>query len=195
MTLIVRNKFFLPRSVLLHLIEGFRIPKKQRRIKVRKIWAMALCAAMMGVSLAGEAKDLTNRLGVGVKSHKALDLPQLAAVYHLDSDISVAGGLGIDTQKDASKFAFSAGVRRVVFKEDNMNFYMGGSAGIVNFEDAGEKESGFELNALFGGEFFLTGLDSLAFTFEGGVGVISADNVRFRTIADGPFSAGIVFYF
>ncbi len=142
-----------------------------------------------------EAKDLVNRLGVGVKKHATLDLPELAAVYHASREISIASSLGIDTQKDASRFAFSASARRLVFKEDNMNFYMGGALGIVNFETTGQKQSGFELNALFGGEFFLTGLDSLAFTFEGGVGVLSADNVRFRTIADGPFNAGIVFYF
>ncbi|WP_415062510.1 organic solvent tolerance protein [Bdellovibrio sp.] len=158
-----------------------------------KKMAIALCL----LAFAGqvEAKELTNRLGVGVKKNTSLDLPELAAVYYPVSDIAFSGGLGIDTQKDYSKFSFNAGVRRVVFKEDNMNFYMGGSLGLVNFETAGKKESGFELNALFGGEFFFTGLDSLAFTFEGGVGVISADNVRFRTIADGPFNAGIVFYF
>ncbi|WII70827.1 organic solvent tolerance protein [Bdellovibrio sp. 22V] len=155
--------------------------------------ALALCL----IAFAGtvEAKELTNRLGVGVKKNTSLDLPELAAVYYPNSDIAFAGGLGVDTQEDASRFSFNAGVRRIVFKEDNMNFYMGGSVGLVNFETLGEKESGFELNALFGGEFFLPGLDSLGFTFEGGVGVISADNVRFRTIADGPFSAGIIFYF
>lgn len=142
-----------------------------------------------------EAKELVNRLGVGVKKNTSLDLSELAAVYYPMSDLAIAGGLGIDTEKDSSKFTFNAGVRRIVFKEENMNFYMGGSLGLVNFENVAGKQSGFELNALFGGEFFLAGLDSLAFTFEGGVGVISTDNVRFRTIADGPFNAGIIFYF
>ncbi|WP_295903535.1 organic solvent tolerance protein [uncultured Bdellovibrio sp.] len=160
-----------------------------------KKMAVALSFCLMALAGSVEAKELSNRLGVGVKKNTSLDLPELAAVYHFAPDLSVTGGLGIDTQKDYSKFSFNAGVRRVVFKEDNMNFYMGGSVGLVNFETAGDKESGFELNALFGGEFFFTGLDSLAFTFEGGVGVISADNVRFRTIADGPFNAGIIFYF
>ena len=49
--------------------------------------------------------------------------------------------------------------------------------------------------ALFGTEFFFTGLDNLAFTFEGGIGVASVKDVRFRTIADDPFRAGLVFYF
>lgn len=157
--------------------------------------ALALFVVVMGFVGTVQGKELTNRLGVGVKKHVSLDLPELVAVYHPTNEISFVGGLGIDTKKDESRFSFNAGVRRIVFKEDNMNFYMGGSVGLVNFETNAEKESGFELNALFGAEFFLTGLDSLAFTFEGGVGVISADNVRFRTIANGPFSAGIIFYF
>ncbi len=158
-----------------------------------KKWTVALC--LLVVCGTAESKELTNRLGVGVKKNTALDLAEIAAVYYPVSDMAFAGGLGVDTEKDASKFSANAAVRRIVFKENNMNFYMGGSLGLVNFETAGKKESGFELNALFGGEFFLTGLDSLGFTFEGGVGVVSADNVRFRTLADGPFSAGIIFYF
>lgn len=160
-----------------------------------KKMALVVCGILM-VAGSVEAKELVNRLGIGVKKNTSMDLPELAAVYHTSPDISVTGGLGIDTQKDYSKFSFNAGVRRIVFKEDHMNFYMGGNVGLVNVETGpGKKESGFELNALFGGEFFFTGLDSLAFTFEGGVGVISMDNVRFRTIADGPFNAGIIFYF
>lgn len=161
---------------------------------------LASCFVVMGLLLgvSVQAKELSNRLGVGVKKNEGVGnstLPELAMVYHFAPDLSVAAGMGIDTEKDKSRFTFNAGIRRIVFKEENMNFYMGGSLGLVNFEDSGDKQSGFELNALFGAEFFLPGLDSLAFTFEGGVGILSADNVRFRTIAGGPFNAGIIFYF
>lgn len=142
-----------------------------------------------------QAKDLTNRLGVGVKGHESLNLPELAVVYNPMNDLVIVGALGIDTKKDASKFAANGGVRRIVFKEDHMNFYMGGTFGFINYETTSEKQSGIELDALFGGEFFFAGLDSLGFTFEGGVGVLSTDNVRFRTIADSPLRAGIIFYF
>ncbi len=155
----------------------------------------ALVMAILACTSVVQAKELTNRLGVGVKSHETLDLPELAVVYNPTKEIAVTGGLGIDTKKDQSKFAANAGIRRIVFKEDNMNFYMGGTFGFVNYEVAGDKESGIELDAVFGGEFFLPGLDSLGFTFEGGAGVISTDSVRFRTIADSPLRAGIIFYF
>ncbi|MBO9668421.1 MAG: organic solvent tolerance protein [Bdellovibrio sp.] len=162
-----------------------------------KITALSLC--MVVFAGVAQAKELTNRLGVGVKTHATLDLPELAVVYNPSSEIQVTGGLGVDTQKDQSKFSVNAGIRRIVFKEEHMNFYMGGTLGLVNWEEAQgtgtNKQSGFELDAVFGGEFFFTGLDSLGFTFEGGAGVISADDVRFRTIADSPFRAGIIFYF
>jgi len=161
---------------------------------------MKLLSSLMGLALVllsanVQAKDLTNRLGVGVKQNVSIGLAELGTVYHFNPEMSVTGGLGIDTQKDASRFSANVGLRRTIFKENNMNFYMGGNVGLLNYESAGNKESGFELNAVFGGEFFFTGLDSLAFTFEGGLGIVSMDEVRFRTIGNGPFSAGIIFYF
>jgi hypothetical protein len=156
---------------------------------------LAVLCLISFVGFSAHSKELANRLGVGVKHNTAVDLSELAAVYYPSSDLAFAAGLGVDTEEDQSKFAANAAVRRIVFKEENLNFYLGGSVGLVNYEVNGDKESGFELNALFGAEFFFPGLDSLAFTVEGGMGVISTDNVRFRTIADNPFLAGIIFYF
>lgn len=141
------------------------------------------------------AKNLNHRLGVGVKNNTVFDLPAVAAVYYPNDVMGVTGGFGTDTAKDNSKFTLNAGLRRILYREDNMNFYFGGQFGLVNFESAGDKQSGFELNAVAGGEFFLAGLDSLGFSFEGGAGVTSMREVRFRTIGDHPLKAGIIFYF
>lgn len=141
------------------------------------------------------AKDLTNRLGVGVKQNTGINNSELLAHYYPNPDFGITAAIGIDTQTDYSRFSANGGVRRLVFKEDNMNFYMGGRAGIVNYQNGSSKQSGFELYGTFGGEFFLNGLDSLGFNFEGGVGVVSGDDVRFRTIGDSIASAGILFYF
>lgn len=141
------------------------------------------------------AKELGNRLGIGVKNNTSEEVPSVAVVFFPNNDFAITGGMGIDTQKNQSKFAFTGGVRKILFRENQMNFYFGGQMGIVNFENAGDKQNGFELNALFGGEFFFTGLESLGFSFEGGAGIASLKEVRFRTIADSPLRAGIVFYF
>ena len=153
-----------------------------------------LIVVLAGTGFA-HAKNMASRLGVGIKDNTSQSLPALAAVYWPNNDFGIVGGVGVDTRKENSMFTFNAGLRRVIFRESQMNFYFGGQLGLVNYETAGDKQSGFELNAIFGGEFFLTGLDSLALTFEGGVGVASLKDVRFRTIADHPLRAGIIFYF
>lgn len=162
--------------------------------------ARFLVVLLSVVTSFASAKDLSSRLGIGIKNNSAVDLPQLATVYYPNEDFALTAGLGTDTEENNSKFVFNVGARRILFKENNMNFYYGGQVGMLNIETptgAGnsDKESGFELNVVFGAEFFFTGLDSLGFSFEGGVGLSSLDETRFRTIGDHPLKAGLVFYF
>lgn len=152
-------------------------------------------AVVLMLSQSLWAKDLASRLGVGVKNNSSEDVPAVSVVYYPNQDFGITGGVGIDTKKDQSKFVVSGGVRKILFRENQLNFYFGGQLGVVNYEGGGEKQNGFELNAVFGAEFFLTGLDSLGFSFEGGAGISSLKDVRFRTIADSPVRAGITFYF
>jgi hypothetical protein len=153
------------------------------------------------VSSSAMAKDLTNRLGIGIKNNNSVDLPAIAAIYYPNADVGITGSLGVDTQKDNSKFAANVGIRRILFREDHMNFYFGGQVGLLNVETPKpastdtDKQSGFEMNAVFGAEFFFAGLDSLGFSFEGGVGLTSMDETRFRTVGDTPLKAGLIFYF
>lgn len=161
---------------------------------------LKVLSLVLALTSVCSAKDLSTRLGVGIKNNNSVELPAIAAVYYPNADIGITGSLGVDTQEDSSKFAFNAGIRRILFKENNMNFYYGGQAGLLNMEtDNGaggtDKESGFEMNVVFGAEFFFAGLDSLGFSFEGGVGLSSLDETRFRTVGDHPLKAGLIFYF
>ena len=141
-------------------------------------------------------KDLVHRFGLGIKNNTSESLPSLAVVYFFAPDLAFTGGLGLDTQKNYSKFQLHAGVRKTIFTEANLNFYTGAQVGVVNYENPIDgKQNGFELLGVFGTEFFFTGLENLGFTFEGGFGVASLKDVRFRTIADNPFRAGLIFYF
>ncbi len=160
---------------------------------MKSILKIVLCLVVF--SQSSVAKDLASRLGVGVKNNSSEDVPAISVIYFPNHDFAITGGIGLDTKKDQSKFVVNGGVRKILFKENQLNFYFGGQLGIVNYETSGVKESGFELNALFGAEFFFTGLDSLGFSFEGGAGISSLKDVRFRTIADSPVRAGITFYF
>jgi hypothetical protein len=141
------------------------------------------------------AKELATRLGVGFTDPFSQSLPSLSVRYYPSTNIGLAAALGVDTQADNSKFGFLVKLYRVVFTEDNMNFFMGAGAGLLSSEVAGVNESGFELSGIVGGEFFFTGLESLGFSFETGVGITSVSSgVRFRTIGLAPFKAGIIFY-
>jgi len=159
--------------------------------KIIRVLILSLC--FMGFS--AQAKELQRRLGVGLKDNTSVSIPSVAVAYYPVSEMGLTGGLGIDTQKDNSKFQLHVGLRRILFKEEHMNFFFGGQVGLITNEVNSDKNSGYEINALFGGEFFIPGLDSLGFTFEAGMGVASVKDVRFRTIANDPFKAGIIFYF
>ncbi|MGE0763455.1 MAG: organic solvent tolerance protein [Bdellovibrionales bacterium] len=165
-----------------------------------------LLALLAFVTVSGPAfgKDLANRLGVGYTDQFGITegLPSLAVRYYPSTDMAVGASLGVDTAKDEAKFGFSARIMRTIFQEDNMNFYLGASGGLISREkrdavtDAVNNDSGFDLAGFGGLEFFLPGLDSLGFNVEMGVGVTSiSSEVRFRTIGDSPLRAGATFYF
>lgn len=165
---------------------------------ISTVFAFALFA-----SHSAGAVELTNRMGVGFSQQMgAVDLPMVTAHYYPNARFAISGALGVDTKRDDSKFGVLGKIRRIVFTENQMNFYMGGAAGHSTHEEFNgtsglyENKSNFEISGILGGEFFFAGLDSLAFMFETGIGVITGDGgSRFRTIGNHPFSAGIIFYF
>lgn len=156
---------------------------------------VSVMVIFVGLSSFAREKDLTHRLGVGLKDNTSISVPSLGAIYYFNQDLAFTSGIGVDTMKDNSKFQANIGLRRSVFKEENMIFFLAGQVGMITNEVATVKDTGFDMNATFGGEFFFTGLESLGFSFEAGIGVSSLKNVRFRTVANDPFKAGIVFYF
>ena len=146
-------------------------------------------------SQAAFAKEMANRLGIGFKDQYSVSLPSAAVQYYPTSELGLSAALGVDTQKDNSKFGMMARVYRIVFTEENLNFYMGAGGGILSHETAGKNDSGFELAGFAGAEFFFSGLENLGFSFEAGVGVASlSSGSRFRTFGDTPVRAGIMFY-
>lgn len=162
-----------------------------------------LISIAMILATSAHAVDLTNRLGLGFSQQMgSVDLPMITAHYYPNARFAISGALGIDTEKDDSQFAALVKVRRVVFTENQLNFYMGAAAGFTSHEEMNattaqvENKSNTEISGLLGAEFFFSGLDSLSFMFETGVGIITGDGgTRFRTIGNHPFNAGIVFYF
>lgn len=159
---------------------------------------ITLLSMLLTLSATANAKDLATRLGVGYSNQFGLteDLPSIQVRYYPNGDYGISAALGVDTEEDNSRFGFQVKILKLVFKEDNLNFYTGAGGGLVSREQVNENDSGFDLSGFVGAEFFLPGLENLGFSFEAGVGVTSIDNeVRFRTIGDHPLRAGIIFYF
>ncbi|MBC7419571.1 MAG: organic solvent tolerance protein [Bdellovibrio sp.] len=158
--------------------------------------ALVLLAILLVFSEGVLAKDLHERLGLGFKNNTALSLPSIAVVYYAVKDFAFTGGAGINTEKDYSAYQVHAGMRKIIFMENNLNFYTGAQLGLSSFETpTSGRNSGVEILAVLGAEFFLSGLENLAFTFESGVGISSVKDTRFRTVGDDPFRAGVIFYF
>jgi hypothetical protein len=154
------------------------------------------------LTTTAHAKDLTHRLGVGYANQMSVEAPSLSAKYWLDSNMGFSADLGIKTGDSDSAFGIMVKAYKVIFPEENLNFYMGGGAGLISQKIStanggdGQNDSGFELMTMIGAEFFLPGLESLSFTFEAGVGVISIrSDSEFRTIGHSPVNAGMLFYF
>ena len=149
-------------------------------------------------SLSASAKDLTNRLGFGYSDQFAFSdgLPSVMAMYFPNPDTGLSAALGVNTEDDNSKFGLNFKYYKMIFPEDNLNFYMGGVIALISDETGGTTDSGYELGGFIGAEYFLQGLDSLGFRFEAGLGIVSKDSgVVFRTLGQHPLQAGMVFYF
>ncbi len=158
--------------------------------------ALLLLVIGLHFSQVSVAKDLTERLGLGFKNNTSQSLPSIALVYYATKGFAFTSGAGINTQKDYSAYQLHAGARKIIFMENNLNFYTGAQVGLASYETPADgRNSGIEILAVFGAEFFFTGLDNLAFTIEAGAGISSVKNTRFRTVGDDPFRAGVVFYF
>ncbi len=143
-----------------------------------------------------QAKDLNHRLGVGYSDQFGISIPSVAVRYYSSEDVGFGLAMGVNTDADNSRFGFGGRFYKIIFPEDHMNFYMGAGAGLLSTKIANVNSSGFEVSAFCGGEFFIPGLDSLGISFEAGVGILSLSNgVNFRTIADSPLKAGMIFYF
>jgi hypothetical protein len=161
-----------------------------------------IIALVLLFSSASFAKDLNHRLGIGYADQMAVDVPSISAKYWTSPDLGFSADLGIKTGDTDSAFGILVKAYKVIFPEENMNFYMGGGAGLISQKIStakggdGKNDSGFELMAFIGAEFFLPGLESLALSFEAGVGVVSIrSDSEFRTIGHSPLNAGMIFYF
>ena len=147
------------------------------------------------LSSVASAKELSNRLGVGFRNTFPFELPSLSSIYYPNANYGLVGALGVDTENQNAKFGVQIGIRKIIYRENQLNFFMGASLGMASREVAGQTDSGVILDGLVGTEFFPNGLDNLGFNVETGIGVSNISKIRFRTLGDHFLRAGIIFYF
>ncbi len=166
-----------------------------------------LCISLCAVPVT--AKDLKGKVGVGYEALALgpvnIDLLQQISVrYWYSNDWGMEANVGFiqvsesgldDTAtSDNSARGTAIGVRvmRNFIREQNMNIYAGGGAGILSLES----KTGYNLDAFLGAEFFLQGLPNLGFSSEVGLGTLKVDNISISGTKGGSFlNMGIRYYF
>src|SRR5262245_13934255 len=125
------------------------------------ITAAALTATVLQ-SHPATAKTMGSRLGLGYANQFGVDqdMPSLAVRYYPNDNYGLMGALGVDTRKNNSRFGAQAKILKIVWTEDNLNFYTGAGAGLVSQESPSatggtKNNSGFDLSGFMGVEFFL----------------------------------------
>lgn len=162
---------------------------------MRRLSLLIVSTLVLLVAGTVSAKSMESRLGIGYRNVGPSHLPALAMQYYPNSNLGLTGALGIDTAENNSKFALEFGLRKRIFEEDNLNFFMGGNFALLTEESNNSKKSGYEISAVVSTEFFLPGLENLGFNMDAGIGVSNIDKVRFRTVGNSFLSGGVIFYF
>lgn len=140
---------------------------------------------------------MEGRLGLGYNSEFAnayaagYRLPGISIKYGLKRDIAVEAVASIAT---TSPINSATGVKffKNIFYETSLNFYFMAGVGLVSVNS----QSGIDVLAGFGAEFFIPGIESLGLAVETGV---SFDNGTgsyvLKTLGVSFLDAGIHFYF
>src|SRR4051794_11515471 len=111
--------------------------------------AIPLLIFCLAVAADASAKNLENRVGVGVALPDFNSLGSLSLRYHPSPFFAVQGLLGFTTQEGVNATIVGGKIQRNAYLEENMNFYVG-VGGMILADRAGSSlvKTGIELDAL-----------------------------------------------
>lgn len=155
-----------------------------------------LLPLVMLLSMAASARHLESRTGFGMTLHSYRQMPALSMHYHMTDYQSTVVMAGINTDPNDKMFVLGGKYYQNAHLEENLNFYVGVGGFILSSKAGGATSStGFELDGLFGAEFFFAGLPNLGIQFETGVGIRTLRQVSISTIGSGFLGGAIHYYF
>jgi hypothetical protein len=163
-----------------------------------------IVVVLLLVTSVAYSKNLSSRFGVGYNAQLSSvttgPSPAIAVKYNFSPDYAASGFLGFKAsgKDNGSNFSIGAKVFRNAYQEDNANFYVGagGAVSSVKLPGSTKSDSGFDLLAFLGAEFFFDGLPNLGFTFEAGMTLTNrGSGVTFETTGGSFLTTGIFYYF
>lgn len=150
------------------------------------------------VSFSSFASDLRGRMGVGATNQLANDIPALSLKVQQSKTLALGGVLGFKSDQDNTLYGAGIKLYRIIFDEPQLNFYMAGLLGALNYfdEKKDKVQSGYQMDGTLGSEFHFSGLESIGFSLEFGVSVRKANEkgTTFQTLGDQFVRAGVHFY-
>jgi hypothetical protein len=116
------------------------------------------------------AASLVGRLGVGMSDQLVTNMKTISLKLQQNRSTAVGGIFGIDNSEDGSHYAIGLKYYKLIYEEPQLNFYSAIAAAMFTYKNVADDktESGYQVDALFGAEFNLQGLESVGFSFEFG---------------------------
>lgn len=178
------------RSLLSYLCYHFLIVKIIRLVLLGVVLHSCFASCL-------QARQLEGRTGLGLTIHDLDNTPTLSYRHHLTQYQSFVLLAGFNTASDKKTLILGGKFLHNVHIEENINVHLGVGGYLINGLVGGgpNTSTGIELAGILGGEFFLSGLPNLGFTFETGVAMRTIDKVQFATIGNGFLGLAIHYYF
>ena len=163
-------------------------------INIPKLHRLIVFIFVIMNHLPAFSKDLTQRLGVGIRQVEQGSA--LTAQYHVNRDYSWVGHLGFNSLKGNTYSELALALRKNLLFESHLNAFASVRLTQRHQNSGGGNQTGFGIALLAGVEFFFSELENLGFQTEAGLELGSFDANSYLKTIGGPFtSVGVIFYF
>jgi len=153
------------------------------------------CLCLAHGMRSSHAANLQGRLGLGATQQLKNGLPAISLKIQRSPVYALGALLAVKFSDQENGYGAGLKIYRIIFDEPQLNFYLAGTAAILNQEIGGVASNGFQFDGAFGSEFHFTGIESLGFSFEFG---LSANNINenfsIEIFGDHFITAAIHFY-